>query len=172
MRLPLRYRTTRHRQAFTLVEAVISLVVVSVMLVAALNVVGASRLSQFKTAQTIRGQKLAEELMVEILQQSYEDPDGSVTFGCESGETTTPRTGFDDVDDYHGWSSTPPVARDGTALRGQEGLSRSVSVQWVDPANPAQIASSETGAKKITVTVKSGTMPLASLVAIRTASGL
>jgi MSHA pilin protein MshD len=172
MNQPPGYNTGRRQQAFSLIEAVMSLVIVSVMLVAALNVVGASQLSQLWTAQTTRGHLLAAELMVEIMSQDYEDPNQIVAFGCESGETTGSRAGFDDVDDYHGWSSSPPTDKTGTALSGLAGWTRSVAVQWADPMDPETVEPSESGVKRIRVTVKNGTRPVASLVAVRTASGL
>jgi len=157
------------RKAFTLVEAVASSLVVSIMFVAAMSTVGASRLSQYKTSLASRGQLLAEALVAEILQQNYKEPTGQPAFGCESGEST--RADFDDVDDYHGWSSTPPVYKDGTQIPGFAGWRQTVTVQWVDPMDPTQVKPYETSAKRITVTILCGNVPVASLVAIKTASG-
>ena len=160
------------RRAFTLVEAVVSLVIVSAMLVAALSAVGASRLSQHRTSQYSRGQLLAESLMAEILQQDYQDPNDPVVFGCESGESTSTRVDFDDVDDYNGWSSTPPVQKDGTQIASLAGWQRSVTVQWVDPADITQVQGTESNAKRVTVTVSCDNKQVASLAAIRTNYGL
>jgi len=157
---------------FTLVEAVVSLVIVAGMLVAALNTVGASRLSQQRTSQYSRGQLLAEALMAEILRQDYLDPNGTPVFGTEPGESNITRADFDDVDDYDGWSSSPPVAKDGTPLAGLSGWQRSVTVQWVDPADITQVQASETNTKRITVTVSCNNKQVGSLTAIRTNSGL
>ena len=156
------------RQGFTLVEVVVSMLIVSVMLVAALNTVGGSRLSQFRTSRTSRGQALAESLMAEILRQDYLDSNGTPVFGLETGEASATRADFDDVDDYHGWSSEPPSSKDGTSIPSMEGWQRSAAVEWVDPMNPSQTQGSESNAKRVTVTVTCGDMPLASLVAIRT----
>jgi len=158
--------------AFTLVEAVVSLVVVGAMLVAALSTVGASRLSQYKTSQYSRGQLLAELLMAEILTQDYLDPNGTPVFGTEGGESTSTRVDFDDVDDYDGWSSSPPAAKDGTPLAGLSGWQRSVTVQWVDPADVTQVKASESNAKRVTVTVSCNNKQVGSLTAIKTDSGL
>ncbi|MFC1635707.1 prepilin-type N-terminal cleavage/methylation domain-containing protein [Planctomycetota bacterium] len=163
---PIEKRT--QRLGFTLVEAVVSMLIVSVMFVAALSTVGASRLSQFKTSRASRGQALAESLMAEILRQDYLDPNGTPVFGPESGEAGATRAAFDDVDDYHGWSSSPPTNRDGTAISAMEGWQRSVTVEWVDPMDVTQVQGSETNAKRVTVTVSVDNMPVATLVAIRT----
>lgn len=158
-------------RAFTMVEAVISLVIVAVMLVAALTTVGAAKLGQYKTSQRSRGQLLAEALMAEILQQNYKEPTDTPVFGCESGESATSRANYDDVDDYNGWSSSPPLYKDGTQMSEFTGWRRSVTVEWVNPTNPAEVKLQETNAKRITVTVLYQNMQVARLVAIRTASG-
>ena len=158
--------------AFSLVEAFVSVVIVAGMLVAALSAVGASRLSQQRTSEYSRGQLLAESLMAEILQQDYLDPNDTPVFGCESGESTSTRADFDDVDDYDGWSSTPPVAKDGAQLVGLSGWQRSVTVKWVNPADTGEVKSSETNAKRVTVTVSCNNKQVGSLAAIRTNSGL
>ena len=159
---------SRRCAAFTLVEAVLSLVVVGVMLVAALNTVGVSRLSQFKTSLQGRGRLLAESLVAEIVRYPYEDPNGPVVFGRESGEPASPRTAFDDVDDYHQWSASPPVNRDGTPITGMTGWAEGVTVEWVNPQNVTETRQTETGAKRITVTVTYQGVPVVSLMAIRT----
>jgi type II secretory pathway pseudopilin PulG len=82
------HASARYARAFTLVEVVISTIVVAIMLVAGLSTVGASRMAQHKAALMIRGRLLAGQLMSEILEQSYSDPDGTATFGREPGEST------------------------------------------------------------------------------------
>lgn len=156
------------RNAFTIVEAVISTVIVAVMFVAALSAVGASRVTQHRVALVSQGRLLVESLLSEVLRQNYEDPDGAAVFGLESGEPVTVRANFDDVDDFDGWSSSPPVDRDGTPLADSTGWKRTVHVEWVDPSDPGQVKTVETGVKRVTVTVEYGGVPQASLVALRT----
>jgi hypothetical protein len=151
------------------VEAVISTVIVAVMFVAALNTVGASRLTQHRASLVSRGRLLAESLMSEILLQDYQEPDGAAVFGRETGEPATTRAAYDDVDDYHGWSAGPPVAKDGTPLTNGTGWTRTVSVEWVNPLNTEQVETAESGAKSITVTVTFNGVPQASFVALKTA---
>lgn len=122
------------RRAFSLLEASISVVLVSVMLFAALDTVGASKSSQRLLEQRGRAYLLAQELMSEILRQAYADPEDvglidlrlgslvTVAIGVEAGEPRTCRmtpdawgpyrAGFDDVDDYHGWAASPPQTKD------------------------------------------------------------
>lgn len=158
----------RRARAFTLVEATLSTIVVGVMLVAALNTVGAARLGEYKIAQRSRGLHLAQNLMAEILQRAYEDPNVPVVFGTESGEQTSTRTDFDDVDDYHGWSMSPPQQKDGTTIPDLEDWERSVQVVWVASDSLSQTVGSEQGAKRVTVTIEHNGLPVASMSAFRT----
>jgi len=160
------------RKAFTLVETIMSSLIVGAMLVAALSTVGASRLSQQRTSQYSCGQLLAESLMAEILRQDYLDPDDTPVFGCESGESTSTRIDFDDVDDYDGWLSAPPEQKDGTQIPNLTGWQRSVVVQWVNPNDPREVKFSESNAKRVIVTVICNNKQVGSLTAIRTYSGL
>jgi type II secretory pathway pseudopilin PulG len=161
---------TSRRTGFTLVEAVISTVVVAVMFVAALNTVGAARVAQYKAALLGRGRLYAEALMTEILQQSYQEAGATYVFGREAGESDTIRTAYDDVDDYHGWTESPLAAKDGTVLPNSANWSRTVTVEWVDPLDPKRISGTETGAKRITVAAAFRNVPQATVVAVRTAN--
>ncbi len=158
----------RSPAAFTIVEAVISTIIVAVMFVAALNTVGASRMTQYRASQINRGQLLARLLTAEVMRQSYKDPDGTPVFGREANESASPRTNWDDVDDYDGLSETPPVARDGTALANSTGWKWTVKVEWVDPADPSVVKTTESSAKRITVTVSYKDVPQAPAVVVRT----
>ena len=160
------------RWAFTLVEAVVSLLIVGAMLVATLSTVGASRLSKYTISEHSRGQLLAQPLMAEILQQDYSDPNDTPVFGIESGESTTTRVDFDDVDDHNGWVSNPPEQKDGTQISDLTGWERSVTVEWVNPDDVTQVLGSESNAKRITVNVSFNNKNVASLVAIRIHYGL
>lgn len=158
------------RRALTLVESVVSIAIVGVMLVAALNTVGASQVTQKKMGERSRAMLLAQDLMAEILQQAYEDPDlASGSFGLTVAEITDGnRSLWNDVDDYNGWSASPPQQKDGTELSDFAGWRRSVSVGWVDPSNIGTELLSDTGIKRITVTVTFNDLPLAQLWALKT----
>ena len=166
----LRTVNCQRRTGFTLMEAVISTVIVAVMLATALNTVGASRLTQHKAVLVSRGRMFAESLLAEILPQSYQNPTEPHVFGLESGESGSTRGAYNDVDDYSGLSESPPVAKDGSALPNAANWSRSVTVAWVDPLNPTQVSGTETGAKRITVMASFRNVPQATVVAVKTAN--
>ena len=151
-------------------EAAVSTVIVGLLVVAALGTVGATRRSVQQMGDYKRGALLAQQLMAEILQQSYEDPTEPVVLGLELSEVGLTRLAFDDVDDYHNWSASPPQNKDGTVIPDLTGWRHSVVVERVSPTNLSQTAISESGVKRITVTVSVNDVEVASLVALRTAA--
>ena len=156
--------------AFSLVEAVVSITIVSVMLVAALNSVGAARTGQYKIAERSRGLLLAQDLLAEILQHGYTDPeDGVNSFTLRAAKVGNgSRILWLDVDDFDGWSASPPQRADGTEMSDLQEWERTVEVVWVDPWNLSQTAGENRGIKRITVTVTHNGKPVASLFAFRT----
>jgi prepilin-type N-terminal cleavage/methylation domain-containing protein len=152
-------------RGFTLVESLICVVIVGVMLVAALRAVGASNSSQLRTANRAVGSMLAQALMDEIMLQAYENST-SPTFGPESGESA--RANFNDVDDYNNWNESPPKNLDATTMSNMTGWSRSVAVAWVSSSNPNQPSSTETGVKRMVVTVKRNNVTCGVRTALRT----
>src|SRR5215216_1322455 len=79
----IRYPKSR---GLTLIEVIASTMIVSLMAVAALNALGAATKSANSIGNRAVAAGLADELMSEIMVQSYGDPDGSPIFGHESGE--------------------------------------------------------------------------------------
>ena len=144
------------QRGFSLIEAVIAMVLVSVMLTAALRTVASARVSMASTAERARGAALAERLMTEILALPFEDPQSPGSIGPESGETGLGRALFDDVDDYHGLAESPPLDTSGVELLGVSGWRWSVQVQYVQPGTPGTVSGTATTMKRIRVTVESG----------------
>src|SRR5687768_7072607 len=87
------------RAALSLIEVVASTMIVGMMSVAALNSLGAATKSSQSIGNRAVALGLADELMAEIVQENYEEPTQTVTFGRESGESATVRSTYDDVDD-------------------------------------------------------------------------
>jgi hypothetical protein len=148
-----------------------SLVIVSVMMVTALNAVGASRVGQRWNADRLRALALASDLMAEITSKAYSDPNETPIFGPEPSEVLIGRPAFDDVDDYSGYSESPPMTSAGVAMTGLSSWSRSVTVSWVNPSDLTTPVLVESGCKLITVKVSRAGQTLAQLTAVRTTSG-
>ena len=164
-------RMTARPRALSMIEAVISIAIVGVMMVAALNTVGASKLGQQKTGDRGKGALLAQQLISEILRQHYLEPVDTPGFGRESSESGGDRADYDDVDDYDGWASSPPEEKDGTVIPDLNGWRRSVEVDWVSPDDLNTPIGDDKSVKRIIVTVSRDGVPVASLTAVRTASG-
>lgn len=155
-------------RGITLVEAVISMLLVSVLVVTAMQATAASGAGQYKTAQRTTGRLLADALINEILPLAYEDRDATPLFGREGSESASNKATFDDVDDFGGWVESPPQDRNGTVMPGMNGWERRVVVDRVHATIPTQVVSTESGAKRIVVTVLHNGLPVATRTAIRT----
>ena len=124
----------QHRAGFTLIEALLAATILA-MGVAAITMpftVGAQ--NEQVDARHTMALCLAQEMMEEILSRPFNDPDGGDrTPGPEPGET--PRSGFDNIDDYHGYTEAAGNvrSRDGRLLTDAAvaNLSRRVTVAYV-----------------------------------------
>jgi len=185
---------SRRRRGFSLVEAVASTMIVGIVLVASLDAMNAV----VKTRQTnfgnVQARTLAFDLMAEIMQAAYEEPNqtakqtfqrgatgvvaiqpitaASRQFAPEPGEVMGHRLAFDDVDDYDGFSESPPKAKDGPALPNGAGWTRAVAVSYANrntlgPTNKT----TDTGLKLITVTVTSPSGATTAIYGLRTRYG-
>jgi type II secretory pathway pseudopilin PulG len=158
------------RSALSLIEVVASTIIVGMMSVAALNSLGAATRSAESLGDRAVALGLAEELMSEIVQQPYSEPTQTPAFGRETGEAASPRSGFDDVDDYNGWNQSPPRYRDGTAIPDRTAWRHRVIVSRVVPSNPTQTSATESGAKRIQVIIEHKGEVMVERIAVRTDS--
>ena len=151
---------------YSLVEVMVSVVIVGGLFCAAIQTLGASRVTAKRTTDRARAHMLAQGLIDEVLDQPYAEPGGS--FGLDSDESTGDgRTAFDDVDDYDGWSASPPTTRDGTALDVDAAWSRRVTVHYADPSKPMTSMNHDTGLKRVHVKVLHRKKQLVELIALR-----
>lgn len=148
-----------------------SALIAGLVLAASLNMAGSATRGQVLNNDQLRARLIASGLSAEILELTFEDPNETPVFGPESGETTSPanRRLFDDVDDYHNWSSSPQK-KSGTAIPDGAGLTTTVQVKLADPN---QLAAGVNGSpssevKQITVSVLRGTTIVSQLVSVVT----
>lgn len=161
-----RRRSRPRHSAFTMIEVVISTLLVGTVLVAAMNNMGAATRGQLDNRERSQASLLAGQLMEEITALPYGDPEGGTGLGTDTGESSTTRADFDDVDDYAGWIKTPPQDKQGNALTSGTGLSRTVTVDYMDPSNLANTSQTDQGVKRIVVVAKTKTETLAELTAL------
>jgi MSHA pilin protein MshD len=141
------------RRALTLIEVVVSTMIVGVLMVAVLNTLGAATKSSQAAGNRAVAIGLADDLMAEVLKAKYVDPGASPVFGPETGESGSSRAAFNDVDDYNGWSEQPPQAKNGTAMTDRSDWRRRVTVDRVTVSDPTKTSSTETGVKRVQVDV-------------------
>lgn len=160
----------RPRGGLSLIEVVISTLIVGFMTVAALNGLGSATRSGELAGNRGIAQGLADDLMSEILNTAYSDPSGATSFGLETGEAA-PRTNFDDIDDYNGWNQKPPKNVSGATIPNRADFRQRVTVEKVSPSDPTQIvAGADQGARRICVTIECDDIELARRYAVVTNS--
>ncbi|MEZ6242902.1 MAG: type II secretion system protein [Phycisphaerales bacterium] len=147
---------TGARRGFSMMEVVLSIMLVGVVLVASMNTLAGAKAASAQLNERSTGAVLCESMMSEILSQRYADAsDGETSFGkrlAEVGDGS--RKLFDDVDDYDGWASTPPEERDGSPIAWATGLTRSVTVECVRPSDFSGTSPDGACLKLVRVTVK------------------
>jgi MSHA pilin protein MshD len=176
----------RRRRGFTLVETSISTLIVAVVLVASMRTVVAVTRHRSVHNDATTANLLAEALLTEVLEKEYKEPTATPIFGAETGETS--RSLFDDVDDYHGLTETPPKYLDGTSMTALSGWSREVAVTQLGTSDPifsttirtgtsivgegldAKAEDTDTGVRKVIVTVKKSGTALATVTGLKTDS--
>lgn len=145
-------------RGFTLLEVLIAIVIFTVGVVILLAAISTMIRSSSDIENIDVATNLTRDLIDEILGKGFDDPDGGA-FGLEEAE---PRSNFDDVDDYDGWSKNPPEDVDGTSYDGTASqpnysiFTRAVTVENVPEDNfdtETPSADGTTDAKRIVVTV-------------------
>lgn len=149
-------------RGFTLVEALLAAVILAMAIAAITMPFTAGAQHELEAARRTLGVTLAQEMMEEVLSKPFYDPNGESLCGPEAGET---RAGFDNIDDYDGYSEADGQIRsfDGSALGGPAvaGLTRHATAKYVyvsgqSHAEPPTFA-------RITVEVKHRDRTIASL---------
>jgi MSHA pilin protein MshD len=158
-----RLRSTR--SGFSLIEVAVSSILVGSIMLTSLSTVGAVMRFRSSTSDTARAALLAADLLAEIQNLPYADPNQTPVMGKESGEAT--RAQFDDVDDYDGWTESPPKNRAGTSLTGFTGWTRSATVVRAQRNSPMQNAGADEGLKRIRITVSKNGVTLQTIDALQ-----
>src|SRR5687768_13721127 len=124
-------RSNRTPAGFTLAEAVMCVLIVGGMMVASMTALSAVARVPPQQSERRQAMGLAGQLMAEVLQCAFQDPQGGTVLGTDAGEAA--RAAYDDVDDYDRWQGTQPSLKDGTPLAGYETWKRKVKVDYVLP---------------------------------------
>lgn len=164
-------RTSAGSRGYSLAECAIATVIVGLTLVAAVRAVGAARSGELRRTNVNQSATLAQELLEEIGGQPYWDSSDNATVDGPTAAERMPgnRSLFNDVNDYRGWTESPPVSKYGSSLGFDTTWRRSVDVVYVNPANPATTLPGDAGMVKVTVRVLRNNVPMASVSMLRSA---
>ncbi len=163
---PTNTRPCHARVGLTLVEAVLSLLVLAVLATASLSAISQSRAARSAVDEQSKGAALARSFLGEITALPYMES-SSTTIGVDGGENASDRTTFDDVDDYNGFSEAPCIGLDGKTIDGTDLWKRSVVVAWVPVSANTTTTTSDTGLKRIWVTVSHNGREVTRLTGLR-----
>ncbi len=154
------------RRGITMAETIVASLLIGLVLVSTIQIVGPMVRATSVHADRVVAANLANELCEEIATKRWTSPllDDPDSIGPGAGET---RETFDDIDDYDGWSSSPPMLADGTVNAALAGWTRSASVTHCDVDDPSVNAASYTGLKRVTVTVSKNGVALARVVSLQ-----
>jgi len=161
------------RTGITLIESLIAVTITAIAGTALFSAIGASLGSSYSTLNHSIGTGLADQMLDEIASVRF--PTSSDTRSAYS----TSRKYFDDLDDYHNWSYSPPLYKNGMPLGKSlmtileyypigrptyfqpeidflNRLTREVSVERIrlDASNNWVVTSDNTDYRKVTVKIK------------------
>ncbi|MCA9227652.1 MAG: prepilin-type N-terminal cleavage/methylation domain-containing protein [Planctomycetales bacterium] len=162
----------RARHGFNLLEVVISTLLVSVVLLGATNMMAGVVRGRGVANDRARADMMVEQMLDEILALPFHDPENAASdndyLGPETSEYVGNRSGYDDVDDYNGWSKNPPESKAGQPYEDLKGWTRRVVVEHVKASEPSAASTTRTGAKRIHVSIDDGAHTLAEAWSLRT----
>jgi type II secretory pathway pseudopilin PulG len=188
-----------HATAFSLVEAALAMVLVAMMFAAGMSAAGAAARDRLVQAELRQTSALARSLLSEILQQQYADPSPN-SISQSPGVSTTDRSNWKHIDDYTGFNESPPNDRWGIAIPGAAGWRWQASIVYVkvtsfaaagnsvssgggivsavsgpvsiDFGASSQVSATDTGLKRIVVTVTSPLGKTTTVTGLRTTYGV
>lgn len=160
-------RRLPRRPGITLVEVVISLGIIAVMFAATMHTVAGAKATTTIDERRATAQLLAHDLLATVFAKEYEDASVLPAFGREPLEVLVAKPDLDDVDDFNGWSESPPQDESGNVIPGYSGWSRTVQVTRVMLESPDTEELMESGGKRIEVIVRFAGKELARSAAIR-----
>ena len=158
------------RRGMSLIEGLIAIPLVGMVLVAALNSVGSSRVAAQKVSLHGEANRLAESLLGEILLLPYEDASDQAGLpGPTAVEAATGnRSLFNDINDYNAWVADPPQLKDGSAVPHASRFRERVKVIPLDPATFALTGGADQGLMRVSVEMFLDDEPLVTLTRYRT----
>lgn len=154
-----------NRRGITMAETLVASLLIGLVLVSTIQIVGPMVRSNSVHADRLVAANLANELSEEIATKLWTTP---VEPPADVGKVAVKKTRstFDSIDDYQGWSSTPPMLADETVNTALAGWTRSVKVVHCLINAPDTDSATPTGLKRVTVTVSKDGVTLARVISL------
>ena len=145
------------KRGFILVEISVTYVILSLALVTLIPVFLMAIRASKNTEQIVSATYLSSELMEEVLLHKWDQSTSSPAkhipnpgaIGVDSGETASDKRTFNDIDDFNGWTESPPKDPVMNSLAQFYPYSRSVSVAYAD--SNLNVSAAATDYKLVTV---------------------
>lgn len=115
----------------------------------------ANRIGEYTALTAQLAKELLEEVQLRKFDQTQPDarpayPSYSLSaLGTDAGENPADKKTFNDIDDFRGWTESPPTDPLQRALPGLAGYQRSVTVSYVKP--DLSVSTTTTDFKRVTV---------------------
>lgn len=142
-----------NRRAFTLVEAIVAMLIIGLTIAALVASTGAFSRTNAAGIDLSTAEFLIEEIRELTASLPVVDPETSTTtFGVESGEAGVAQ--FDDLDDFNNAVFNPPIDINRTALANFAGFSQQVQISNVAAsALDAVVANHSSSFYRVTVNI-------------------
>ncbi len=159
-----------NRRGISMVEALLSIVVIAGLGLAAINAVSRVADTRQRSADAAMGQWIAQHLMSEIMSRPFNGVIPVTTLGPSNAEKSQPnRVAWDDVDDYDTLDESPPRdAMNNAIVSDGEGWRRTTRVTYFAPDELAEAFTTNRRCKLIEVTVWRNGRPVMTLSRLRT----
>jgi type II secretory pathway pseudopilin PulG len=151
--LPSTRRNRARRRGFTLIEAALVTAIISIGVVAMLELLAVGTISNGNGAEQTTAMNLAKNIREMTFGMAPCDPDNPTNWGCESGETAAAH--YDDIDDLDGITFSPPIDARRQNLSSYGNWSQTITVKTVDPDRlTLTVPNGTAGALRITCQIK------------------
>ncbi len=148
--------TDRPRVGTTLVEVVVSTLLVGIVLFTSLRAASVLHTSRRSNEDQVLMEAEALRLLEEISGLAYEEPDFDENdpreIGREPGEGPNSRESWDDIDDADGYSVSSLRTRERNPIAGSQVYDCAITVVWLS-LDRTQTESEESGLKQVIITI-------------------
>ena len=135
-------KNIRCRDGFTLIEVLISIMLVGLAIVSLISANGAFTQANGAGVELSTAEFLIEQIRELSTVLEVIDPNtGMATFGPETSETLAD---YDDLDDFHGAVFSPPISADRNSLTDLSVYSQQITVENVNASDFEQVVGNHT----------------------------